>query len=379
MKPILWIIAFVFILLAAHASAQECQPNEQQPCNYPSIGECVPGVQYCENGRWGLCFGGRGPTQEICNDNNDNDCDDQIDEGCECGDGQAKTCGPDREVGICRFGRQACNNSMWGICINATYPFPNDLCGTNGAGNSLDDDCDGQTDEGCTQLTANATTNCFNGIKDGDEEGIDCGGSCRRCPTCNDQIQNQNETGVDCGGPCLSCASCSDGVQNQNETGVDCGGACRPCVKLEDTDDDNDWLIYVVELHKGTDPDNPDTDGDGLNDRSDPTPICPNAVCDIQFGETKKNCPQDCRKTNVTGLIVVMSIIVLFFLIVLLFYRKTKSHIGPRSDGLDHNALPKFDVTKYKESVSKEPSSRKSKVDDELEKSLKNFDKILKR
>jgi len=50
---------------------------------------------------------------------------------------------------------------------------------------------------------------CFDGIKnchDGDcEEGVDCGGPCKACPSCNDGIQNQGETGVDCGGPCPPC------------------------------------------------------------------------------------------------------------------------------------------------------------------------------
>ncbi|MDC8002423.1 M43 family zinc metalloprotease [Aureisphaera galaxeae] len=52
-------------------------------------------------------------------------------------------------------------------------------------------------------------------------------------PTCTDGIQNGNETGVDCGGPdCAPCPepTCTDGIQNGNETGVDCGGPdCDPC------------------------------------------------------------------------------------------------------------------------------------------------------
>ncbi|MCX7549262.1 hypothetical protein OS191_00245, partial [Xanthomarina sp. F2636L] len=53
-------------------------------------------------------------------------------------------------------------------------------------------------------------------------------------PTCTDGIQNGDETGVDCGGsscePCVIPPTCSDGVQNGNETGVDCGGPdCAPC------------------------------------------------------------------------------------------------------------------------------------------------------
>lgn len=49
-------------------------------------------------------------------------------------------------------------------------------------------------------------------------------------PTCTDGIQNGTEAGVDCGGPCAACPSCTDGVQNGEETGIDCGGPdCDPC------------------------------------------------------------------------------------------------------------------------------------------------------
>ncbi len=52
-------------------------------------------------------------------------------------------------------------------------------------------------------------------------------------PTCNDGIQNGDETGIDCGGsscdPCTTNPTCNDGIQNGNETGVDCGGDCTPC------------------------------------------------------------------------------------------------------------------------------------------------------
>ncbi len=61
-----------------------------------------------------------------------------------------------------------------------------------------------------------------------------CGGTNPPAPTCTDGIQNGNETGIDCGGPdCTPCAvasTCTDGIQNGNETGIDCGGPdCAPC------------------------------------------------------------------------------------------------------------------------------------------------------
>jgi hypothetical protein len=91
---------------------------------------------------------------------------------------------------------------------------------------------------------------CYNGIEDGNETGVDCGGSCNDCTLqipipvppsggCNNNgIQDNGETGVDCGGlicpPCFSGPPppndhCDDGIQNFDETGVDCGGLCLPC------------------------------------------------------------------------------------------------------------------------------------------------------
>lgn len=80
------------------------------------------------------------------------------------------------------------------------------------------------------------TATCNDGIQNGNETGVDCGGSCPPCevePTCNDGIQNGDETGVDCGGSCPPCEAeptCNDGIQNGDEEGVDCGGTfCEPC------------------------------------------------------------------------------------------------------------------------------------------------------
>ncbi|MFT5800269.1 MAG: hypothetical protein ACI956_000069 [Nonlabens sp.] len=88
----------------------------------------------------------------------------------------------------------------------------------------------------CTAPCGGAEPTCSDGIQNGDETGIDCGGSCAPCdvpPTCDDGIQNGDETGVDCGGSCAPCdvlPTCNDGIQNGDETGVDCGGStCPPC------------------------------------------------------------------------------------------------------------------------------------------------------
>lgn len=79
-------------------------------------------------------------------------------------------------------------------------------------------------------LTCGNGASCNDGIQNGNETGIDCGGSCPPCPTCFDGIQNGQETDIDCGGPsCPACPTCTDGIQNGIETGIDCGGICPPC------------------------------------------------------------------------------------------------------------------------------------------------------
>ncbi len=81
-----------------------------------------------------------------------------------------------------------------------------------------------------------------------------CGGP----PTCTDGIQNGDETGVDCGGTtCPTCPTCTDGIQNGDEIGVDCGGtdcpAC-PCndgalvltITLDNYPEETSWTITDV-------------------------------------------------------------------------------------------------------------------------------------
>src|SRR4051812_24856056 len=65
---------------------------------------------------------------------------------------------------------------------------------------------------------------CYDGLRNGREDGIDCGPSCGPCEQCNDDVQNGQETGVDCGGTCAACPTCDDELQNGSESDVDCGG-----------------------------------------------------------------------------------------------------------------------------------------------------------
>lgn len=72
---------------------------------------------------------------------------------------------------------------------------------------------------------------CSNGIKDGTETGIDCGGNCSTCPPnllCEDGIKNQGETGIDCGGECLSCIP-TNPITHVADSAVVYGFGCNGC------------------------------------------------------------------------------------------------------------------------------------------------------
>jgi hypothetical protein len=88
---------------------------------------------------------------------------------------------------------------------------------------------------------------CHDGVQNGNEDGVDCGGDCPPCPACGDGFLNGPEGPLaDCvdylipfymditdpGQPCPLCPSCHDGEQTEElfELDVDCGGPeCEPC------------------------------------------------------------------------------------------------------------------------------------------------------
>jgi hypothetical protein len=87
----------------------------------------------------------RNPSSaEVC-DGLDNDCDLDIDEGCECKEDQERSCysGPSGTdgVGVCKAGIQRCEGGVWGKCEGQVLPTA-EIC------DGQDNNCNGQTDEG---------------------------------------------------------------------------------------------------------------------------------------------------------------------------------------------------------------------------------------
>jgi|SRR3989344_999147 len=375
----------LLVFLVPFVVAEPCQENQQRQCGTTAVGECSYGIQICQQGQWSVCYGGRDPVAEVCNNGLDDDCDGQTDEDCFCIADSVRDCTGNSQ-GICRPGYQTCiNGTSWSSCVNQTLPLQNEICD-----NTFDDDCDGQVDENCQQNQTQQTSTCFNDMQDGDETGVDCGGSCRACTSCIDGVLNQGEykTSVDlgtgntsdCGGPnCPACPTCSDGIKNQGETAIDCGGPCQTCQKTgEDADEDQDGLTLAVELQQGTDPTRKDTDGDGRDDKQDRYPLCPNLVCDVNYGEDPETCPKDCSAEGSSLSII----LIIFFLIILILggyfyyqFKKTGKILSTSKTQKETSQPIYIDKNLLRSSLSKE---QKSKIDNDLEKSFQKVEKLFK-
>ena len=99
--------------------------------------------------------------------------------------------------------------------------YPSGSCG------SLDN---GEVEDYTVIIGAGQPPTCNDGIQNGTETGIDCGGTCPPCEEsgCTDPNAHNYDPNatVDDG----SCQTCEDGIKNGDETGIDCGGAlCLPC------------------------------------------------------------------------------------------------------------------------------------------------------
>ncbi|MCB9639823.1 MAG: hypothetical protein H6728_13590 [Myxococcales bacterium] len=213
-----------------------CKAGETRACyNGPQgtryKGTCKDGVQTCRSDKtWGNCVGEVLPKEERC-DGEDNDCNGQIDDSCfECRQGEQQNCYPSNTSGCekiggnaysckgtCKVGTQFCQaNGRWGECSGFIKPGL-ELC------NGLDDNCDGQVDNGISGPACPKQSGVCAG------SGQPCGGTKGWLP-CDDatyvrhSVDYQTGTELGCDGKDNNC----NGLVDENCSACK-PGATQPC------------------------------------------------------------------------------------------------------------------------------------------------------
>jgi hypothetical protein len=211
-----------------------------------------------------------------------------------CSTGQGCTTGSDCASAICSKGGtcvvSTCDDGVMsggesGLDCGGSCKTPCLI----GQGCKLGGDCASGFCSSATGLCVGSA--CGDGLKNGDETGVDCGGSCKKCigefcgvgsqclsgfcskktskcvaDSCEDGVLSGGESDVDCGGSCpAKCAvgqkcagdggctsgfcaatdkkcvatACLNQVKDGQEVGVDCGGSCSGCGKGVACSDDS--------------------------------------------------------------------------------------------------------------------------------------------
>jgi hypothetical protein len=167
-----------------------CEPKTKEVCytgpeGTEGVGICKGGTRTCNSlgTAWSACLNEVTPKEENCDSPDDDDCDGAINEavpGC-CLPGTPVGCytgAPETKwVGICKAGTKACNadGTGYGPCEGEVLPAI-ESCET-----ALDDDCDGEVNEGVSACCeAGAVMPCYDGPAGTQDVGI-CTGGVRVC------------------------------------------------------------------------------------------------------------------------------------------------------------------------------------------------------
>ena len=220
-------------------------------------------------------------------------CDDGVqnenETGVDCG-------GPD--CGLCSSGQGCASASDCesGVCNGSICADPRCDDGVRNQ-NETDVDCGGPEDEGCPRCAVGdecgvwedcvsgycstdaeppvcAAPSCSDGVQNGDEGDVDCGGSSPLCDRCTNgdscSLPGDCTSGVCQDSTCVA-ATCVDDVLNGSETDLDCGGEeCSPCADGASCHNAGDCVSEVCE------------------DRTCQTPTCDDSV--VNGDETDEDC-----------------------------------------------------------------------------------------
>lgn len=216
---------------------------------------------------------------ENCTDGQDNDGNGLVDEGCVCAKEAVQNCwsGPAerRGKGACKDGKQACQLYgefyAWGQCVGEVLPSPEI------AGNSVDEDCDGDSGGPCVPTAT--YEDCWSGRDDECDGLVDCADpDCASICTCSPE-------------------KCGDGQDNDCDGQVDCKDAdCVNATECKPVSGCTPQFPFFLEILCN---DKVDNDCDGKVDCDDPDCIRPG---DCGCAPEETNCSdgkdEDCDKST---------------------------------------------------------------------------------
>jgi hypothetical protein len=273
-----------FLALGVACSGDEAVTDAGAGASGPSTGVgCIPGEELC--------------------DGQDNDCDGETDEDCACTQGQTQDCysgDPDLlGIGECRQGTQTCDaQGEWGECVGEGVSVP-EVC------DGLDNNCDGQNDEGFGEVTCGVGA-CQNTA----EECIDGEPNpCTPNPP-NPQGETCDGTDDDCDGQVDENCPCTQGQMQDCYTGppnTQGVGLCQAGTQLCDSSGQwgqcNGSVVPTVEQCNGDDDDCDGTVDDGNPDggsvcTTGQSGICAAGIQQCQNGNL--TCVQNLQPTNET-------------------------------------------------------------------------------
>ena len=271
------------------------------------LGVCSANTATCSYGNW-IDNSETTPSAEVCDaDRVDENCDGSANEGCACDEGQTTSCyeGPEGtlEVGLCQSGTQTCDiNGQWSTCEGVVYP-------TTEACDEVDNDCNGQTDEGgvcvvCGDGIINGSEECDDsGVYDGDgcsssctiESGYNCAGAPSFCSPIDTDGDGVADTSDNC-----------PNVANADQVDVDgdgIGDACDNCASVanpDQADSDGDVVGDSCDnCQSSSNADQLDDDGDGMGNACDQYNCAPTNN-GIEICDTKDNdCDEQYDEGNV--------------------------------------------------------------------------------
>lgn len=175
-------------------------------------------------------------SREVCGNNKDDDCDGQTDEGCSENDchhlNSTRPCytGPNKtqDVGLCRAGTQTCRAAkdatqgsalQWSACESEIKP-KEEIC------NGIDDNCNGQTDEGIANCcVVGQLRSCYTGDTGNAGKGI----CVRGVEECVLDTQTKGGAFGTCKGDVKPAIESCDGKDNDCNGQIDDGLPVKDC------------------------------------------------------------------------------------------------------------------------------------------------------